>query len=155
MSAAAARRAARFGLSVSPPMALPEIEAVYVEELERHGKTGFVYRPEKGSTITLLSEDPDAAWRRYGPFLLNETAEYCSWRRAGVPRPNEVPADSIDGLRALGNVEILTPQRLIGEIRAGRKEVVINPLMGGLPLDEGWSVLRLLGERVLPAITDS
>ncbi len=154
MSAAAARRAARFGLPFSPPMAMPEVEAVYAEELERHGKTGFVYRPENGSTITLLSEDPDAAWQRYGPFLLNETSEYCSWRRPGVPRPNEVPADSIDQLRRLGNVEILTPQQLIGEVRAGRKEVVINPLMGGLPVEDGWSILRLLGEQVLPAITD-
>ena len=152
MSAPAARRAARFGLPFSPPMAMPEIEAIYAEELKRHGKTGFVYRPENGSTITLLSEDPEAAWRRYGPFILNETTEYCSWQRAGVPRPNEIPADSVDQLRSLGNVEILTPQQLVGEIGDGRQEVVINPLMGGLPVQDGWSILRLLGEQVLPEI---
>jgi alkanesulfonate monooxygenase SsuD/methylene tetrahydromethanopterin reductase-like flavin-dependent oxidoreductase (luciferase family) len=152
MSAAAARRAARFGLPFSPPMEMPEIEAVYAEELQRCGNTGFVYRPENGSRITLLSEDPEAAWQSYGPFILNETTEYCSWRRAGVPRPNEIPADSVDQLRGLGNVEILTPQKLIDQIAGGRREVVLNPLMGGLPLQDGWSSLRLLAEKVLPEV---
>ena len=50
-------------------------------------------------------------------------------------------------------MEILTPNELIGQIRSGRKEVVMNPLMGGLPLGEGWASLRLLGEDVLPQVT--
>lgn len=154
MSARAARRAARFGLPFSPPMALPDIEALYLAELERHGNTGFVYRPENGSTTTLLSEDPEAAWQRYGPFILHETAEYCSWRRPGVSRPNETPVDSVEALRDQGNVEILTPQQLVDQIAGGRREVVVNPLMGGLPLRDGWSTLRLLAQGVLPQISE-
>jgi hypothetical protein len=50
-------------------------------------------------------------------------------------------------------VEILTPEQLVDEIRRGRKEVVINPLVGGLPLDAGWASLHLLAEQVLPAVT--
>ena len=61
MTAAAARRAARFGLPFSPPMAKPEVEAVYERELHKHGKAGFVYHPENGSTVTLLHADPDEA----------------------------------------------------------------------------------------------
>ncbi len=37
MTAAAARRAARFGLPFSPPMAMPDVEAMYEQELRRHG----------------------------------------------------------------------------------------------------------------------
>ncbi|MEQ6325142.1 LLM class flavin-dependent oxidoreductase [Mycobacterium canetti] len=154
MTPVAARRAARFGLPFSPPMAMPEIEAVYHQELARHGKTGFVYHPENGSTVTLLHADPDQAWSSYGEFIMNEAAEYSAWQRAGVPRPNEIAAASIADLRRLNKVEILTPEQLIDQIRRGRCEVVMNPLVGGLPIDDGWASLHLLADEVLPHIAD-
>lgn len=152
MSAAAARRAARFGLPFAPPMAMPEVEAVYAEELERHGHTGFVYRPENGSTVTLLSRDPDIAWSKYGGFIMNEVIEYGQWKRAGVIRPHDTGGHSVDDVRSRNIVEILTPEELIAQIGGGRREVVMNPLMGGLPAEEGWASLRLLTENVLPAV---
>lgn len=30
--------------------------------------------------------------------------------------------------------------------------MTLHPLIGGLPIDEGWESLRLLVERVLPAL---
>ncbi|QUR65840.1 LLM class flavin-dependent oxidoreductase [Mycobacterium spongiae] len=157
MTAAAARRAARFGLPFSPPMAMPELAALYHQELRKHGKpgsqTGFVYHPENGSTVTFLHNDPDEAWARYGTFIMNEAAEYSAWKRSGVPRPNETAASSIEELRHLNNVEILTPEQLVDQTRCGRKEVVINPLIGGLPIDEGWASLQLLADEVLPRIS--
>ncbi len=150
MIPAAARRAARFGLPFSPPMALPEVEAVYHQELRKLGKTGFVYHPENGSTVTLLHTDPDEAWTRYGAFIMNEATEYSAWKRAGVPRPNEIAAASIADLRRLNTVEILTPDQLTDQIRCGRREVVMNPLVGGLPIDQGWASLQLLTDEVLP-----
>lgn len=146
MTAAAARRAARFGLPFAPPMHIPDVEAVYTAELARHGTAGFVYRPANGSTVTLLSADPDQAWRRYGEYILHEAVEYAGWKRAGVPRPHETPVSSVDELRALNTVEILTPDQLVSQINSGRSEIVMNPLIGGLPLEEGWASLRLLGD---------
>ncbi|CQD07824.1 F420-dependent methylene-tetrahydromethanopterin reductase [Mycobacterium europaeum] len=81
---------------------------------------------------------------------MNEAAEYSGWKRAGVPRPNEAAATSIEDLRRLNHVEILTPGQLVDQIRAGRKEVVMNPLIGGLPIDAGWASLQLLTDEVLP-----
>lgn len=152
MTAAAARRAARFGLPFSPPMAMPELVAVYEEELRKQGKTGFAYHPENGSTVTLLHPDPDEAWSRYGDFIMNEAAEYSGWKRAGVPRPNETPAESIPVLRRLNSVEILTPDQLISQIRSGRTGIVMNPLMGGLAIDDGWASLHRLVDEVLPHV---
>ncbi|WP_158018858.1 LLM class flavin-dependent oxidoreductase [Mycobacterium basiliense] len=152
MTVAAARRAARFGLPFSPPMPMPELAARYERELRERGKTGFVYHPENGSTVTLLHPDPDEAWSRYGRFIMNETAEYSSWKRAGVPRPNEAAAATMTELRGLNNVEIVTPEQLVGQIRGGRREIVMNPLIGGLPIDEGWASLHLLADKVLPRV---
>lgn len=152
MTAAAARRAARFGLPFSPPMAMPELVALYERDLHERGRTGFAYYPENGSTVTLLHPDPDQAWSHYGSFIMNEAAEYSAWKRQGVPRPNETPAGSIAELRRLNSVEILTPDQLIAQIRRGRREVVINPLVGGLPIDEGWASLHRLVDEVLPQV---
>ncbi|BBX21932.1 hypothetical protein MTER_13430 [Mycolicibacter terrae] len=152
MSAAAARRAARFGLPFSPPMPMPEIEAVYRAELERNGRQGFVFSPENGNTVTHLSTDPEAAWARCGDYFLCEAVEYSSWSVPGVPRPNESPAATIDELRASATVEVLTPDELVAQCRAGRTGVTLHPLIGGLPLDEGWQSLRLLVDKVLPAL---
>ncbi|MEB3049762.1 LLM class flavin-dependent oxidoreductase [Mycolicibacter sp. MYC123] len=152
MSAAAARRAARFGLPFSPPMPMPDIEAVYRDELVRHGKQGFVFSPENGSTVTHLTTDPERAWAHCGQHFLHEATEYSSWAVADVPRPNESPATTVGELRAAGNVEVLTPQELVAQCRAGRTGVTLHPLIGGLPLDEGWESLRLLVDQVLPAL---
>ncbi len=152
MSAAAARRAARFALPFAPPMAMPDVEAVYAEELEKHGHHGFIYRPENGSTVTLLSPDPDTAWGAYGDFIMNEALEYSRWKRAGVTRPHDVAAHSLEDVRSRNIVEILTPEQLVAQIAGGRTEVVMNPLIGGLPLEEGWASLRLLTDEVLPAV---
>ena len=153
MSVNAAKRAARLGLPFSPPMAMPEIEAIYSEESKKHGHRGFAYHPENGSTVTLLSADPDAAWDDCGEFIMNEADEYTAWKREGVPRPNEAAATSVAHLRELGKVEILTPTQLVEQISRGRREVVVNPLVGGLPLELGWQSLRLLAEDVLPRVT--
>ncbi len=153
MSPAAARRAARFGLPFAPPMAMPEVEAIYAEELEKHGRRGFVYRPENGSTVTLLSSDPDTAWKTYGPFIMNEAVEYSRWKRPGVTRPHDMAAHSIEEVRSRNIVEILAPEQLLDQIANGRREVVMNPLVGGLPLEEGWASLHLLTEKVLPAVS--
>lgn len=64
MSKQAARRAARFGLPFAPPSPMPELEAVYYEELKAHGKQGFVYTPrEDVSCLTTSSrrENPSFA----------------------------------------------------------------------------------------------
>ncbi|UVO12727.1 LLM class flavin-dependent oxidoreductase [Mycobacterium sp. SVM_VP21] len=152
MSAAAARRAARFGLPFSPPMPMPEIEEVYRDELARNGKQGFVFSPPNGNTVTHLTTDPEAAWARCGDYFMHEAAEYSSWAVADVPRPNESPVATVDELRRANKVEVLTPEELVAQCRAGRTGVTLHPLIGGLPLDEGWQSLQLLVERVLPAL---
>lgn len=152
MSAAAAKRAASFGLPFSPPMPMPELEAVYRDELTRHHRQGFVFSPENGSTVAHLTTDPERAWARCGEYFLHEATEYGAWAVPGTPRPNERPTGTVAELRAAGTVEVLTPDELIAQCRAGRTGVTLHPLVGGLPLEEGWQSLRLLVEKVLPAL---
>ncbi|AHH19129.1 luciferase-like monooxygenase [Nocardia nova SH22a] len=154
MSPAAARRAARFGVPFYPPMPMPELEQLYHDELRANGTSGFVFSPGRGNTMTLVHPDPDAAWEQYFPYLINETAEYSTWRTEEVARPHEDEAESMQQLRDSGKFEILTPQECENRIRTGAMtEIVVNPLVGGLPIEEGWKTLRLLAEQVLPRCT--
>ncbi|MFE3696747.1 LLM class flavin-dependent oxidoreductase [Nocardia tengchongensis] len=153
MSPATARRAARFGLGLALPLPAPAVEELYQQELIRCGTTGFVHKPEPDSRHTLLHEDPDRAWHEYAPHILTEIREYASWGREGISRPHVAVPDSVESLRAHGYLEILTPAQLLDQIAAGRTEILMNPLIGGLPIEAGWTSLRLLGDHVLSLTT--
>ncbi|MEH6605343.1 MAG: LLM class flavin-dependent oxidoreductase, partial [Pseudomonadales bacterium] len=96
MSAAAARRAARFNLPFYPPMPRPDLEAIYYEELAKTGGEGFVYTPDAGNCMTFVDDDPDSAWQELCPYLLNEMQEYASWKQDGIKRPSEDDVTSVE-----------------------------------------------------------
>lgn len=154
MSKPAARRAARRGLPFGPPIADPELEALYYAELARYGhSSGFVYTPPADFSVMFLHEEPDAAWEQLGEHFLVEAIEYSSWKEEGLQRPLEFASSSVEALRAERRYEIITPQECI-ERHLTRPEffATVHPLIGGMPLDEGWQSLRLYAEQVLPAV---
>jgi alkanesulfonate monooxygenase SsuD/methylene tetrahydromethanopterin reductase-like flavin-dependent oxidoreductase (luciferase family) len=146
MSKVAARRAARFGLPFFPAQPHPEIEALYLAELERHGKTGHVV-VQREMQLWFIDEDPDEAWATLGPYFLKESQQYSSWRRTGVNRVFANTSDSIDALRATGVYEILTPDQALARIESATEDYmpIVQPLTGGLPLDRAWRCMDLFG----------
>jgi len=151
MSKAAARRAARFGLPFFPPMEMPELEKVYLDELERHGKQGFFSQPGEENSMIFIDEDPERAWRELAPYFLSEATEYAEWKREGVPRPGEQRVMNIEDLRAQKRYEILTPQPCIerGRKRGADFSPCLHPLAGGIPVERAWRGLELYVDRVL------
>ena len=63
-------------------------------------------------------------------------------------------ASSVEELRAEGIYEVVTPAELVDRLKdAGPSATcALHPLVGGMPIDEGWSSLRLYVEEVLPAL---
>jgi len=150
MSRPAARRAARLGLPFSPPVADPELEAYYFEQLEKFGKQGFTYSAPADFSILFIHDDPDRAWAELGQHFLNEVIEYSSWKTGGLKRPLELDSDSVEALRAEQRYEIITPQECIQRHRdRDGFTAAIHPLVGGMPLDKAWDCLRLYSEQVL------
>ncbi len=151
MSKAAARRAARFGLPFFPPMEMHELGAYYEAELKKNGKSGAVFYPAESNSMLFIDEEPEKAWQELAPYFLRETQEYSSWKRDGTPRPGEQDVLSIDDLKAQKRYEILTPEECRERIRAEGEgySACLHPLVGGIPLDRGWSSLRLYAEQVL------
>ncbi|MFJ3928426.1 LLM class flavin-dependent oxidoreductase [Streptomyces sp. NPDC090022] len=155
-SRAAARRAARLGLPFFPSAHLPELQAYYEEQLAEHGTEGFCMMPAARTPLLHIAEDPDRAWALYGEHFLHEAGMYASWQSKDIRSAVRSGARTVEELRAEGVYRILSPQEAVAYAReAGEAgNLVLHPLCGGMPVEEGWRSLRLLCEQVLPRLVD-
>ncbi|KOV78943.1 MULTISPECIES: LLM class flavin-dependent oxidoreductase [Streptomyces] len=148
-SRAAARRAARLGLPFFPSAHLPELETYYKERLTEYGTGGWTMMPAAETPLLHVAEDPDRAWARYGEHFLHEARTYASWQSDEVRSAVRSAATTVAELRAEGVYRILTPEQCVA---LGLDSLVLHPLAGGMPVEEGWRSLRLFAERVVPAL---
>lgn len=153
-SKAAARRAARLGLPLFPSAYLPELEAYYQERLAEYGTEGWCMMPPAKVPLLHIAEDPDRAWAQYGEHLLHEARMYASWQSADIRSAVRSAATGVEELRREGVYRIVTPDECVALAEAGRDQasLVLHPLCGGMPVDEGWRSLHLLAEQVLPRL---
>ncbi|MGW7288019.1 LLM class flavin-dependent oxidoreductase [Streptomyces sp. NPDC054847] len=149
-SRAAARRAARLGLPFFPSAHLPELEAYYEERRAEYGTDGFCMMPAEKTTLLHVSEDPDRAWALYGEHFLHEARTYASWQSPDIRSAVRSAAGTVRDLRDEGVYRIVTPDECVA---LGAESLVLHPLCGGMPVDEGWRSLQLLCEHVLPRLT--
>lgn len=61
----------------------------------------------------------------------------------------EVGRGTVEELREEGVYRIVTPDECVAQ---GLDNLVLHPLSGGMPVDEGWRSLQLFAERVLPRL---
>ncbi|MFF4504035.1 LLM class flavin-dependent oxidoreductase [Streptomyces sp. NPDC001401] len=148
-SKAAARRAARLGLPFFPSAHLPELEAYYKEKLTEYGTEGWTMMPTAETPLLHVAEDPDRAWAEHGEHFLHEARTYASWQSGDIRSAVKSAATSVAELRAEGVYRILTPDECVAQ---GFDNLVLHPLAGGMPVEEGWRSLRLFAERVIPAL---
>ncbi|MFD3874656.1 LLM class flavin-dependent oxidoreductase [Streptomyces sp. NPDC058623] len=155
-SQAAARRAARLGLPFFPSAHLPELEAYYLTKLAEYGTEGFCMMPAAETPLLHIAEDPDRAWAEYGGHFLHEAATYASWQSKDIRSAVRSGARTVEELRAEGVYRILTPEQAVEYARGAGEagNLVLHPLCGGMPLEEGRRSLQLLCERVLPRLKD-
>ncbi|MER6618175.1 LLM class flavin-dependent oxidoreductase [Streptomyces xantholiticus] len=149
-SRAAARRAARLGLPFFPSAHLPALEAYYEERRAEYGTDGFCVMPAEKTPLLHLSDDPDRAWALYGEHFLHEARTYASWQSRDIRSAVRSGAATVEELRSEGVYRIVTPDECVG---LGAESLVLHPLCGGMPLDEGRRSLQLLCEHVLPRLT--
>jgi alkanesulfonate monooxygenase SsuD/methylene tetrahydromethanopterin reductase-like flavin-dependent oxidoreductase (luciferase family) len=146
-----ARRAARIADGYEP--LLPELYDVYLEELERLGKTAPPREESAARNVLFfhIAEDPDAAWEAIAPHAMHEVNDYGRWAvtTAGSPYSS---FDDADALRVSGMYEVVTPEEAVRLIRE-RGGAMFKPLMGGLAPDIAWESLRLFESQVLPKLS--
>ncbi|MEU3304326.1 LLM class flavin-dependent oxidoreductase [Streptomyces sp. NPDC006678] len=148
-SKAAARRAARLGLPFFPSAHLPELEAYYHQQREELGTEGFCMMPAAQVPLLHIAEDPDETWARYGEHFLHEARTYASWQSTEIRSAVKSSATTVAELRAEGVYRVVTPDECV---ELGADSLVLHPLCGGMPVDEGWRSVHLLCEQVLPRL---
>jgi alkanesulfonate monooxygenase SsuD/methylene tetrahydromethanopterin reductase-like flavin-dependent oxidoreductase (luciferase family) len=150
----AAKRAARFGLGFFPPVGDERLADLYRDECQRLGRTpGLVLMPNpKQPGTVVVSEDPDAAWHRHGPYLLHDAVTYHSWQTSDIRSSVNSGATSIDDLRAEGVYRILTPDECVTLARelGPFGALTLHPLCGATPPELAWESLELFADKVLP-----
>ena len=153
-SKAAARRAARFGLSFFPEGDDPALEPAYLAECERAGTTpGLVMAGAGGAPTSLhVAADVDTAWEEIGPYLLHDAVTYAAWLGTDTIAASYSGATTVDELRAEnGAYRIVDPDGAVAMARNGTP-LLLQPLCGGLPPALAWRSLGLLETEVLPAL---
>ncbi|MFG2951276.1 LLM class flavin-dependent oxidoreductase [Streptomyces adustus] len=150
-SRAAARRAARLGLPFFPSAHLPELEAYYKDRLAEYGTEGWTMMPAAETPLLHIAEDPDRTWAVHGSHFLHEARTYASWQSGDIRSAVRSSATTVEELRAEGVYRVLTPQECVAQ---GLDNLVLHPLAGGMPVEEGRRSLRLFCEEVLPRLGD-
>ncbi|MEG3629045.1 LLM class flavin-dependent oxidoreductase [Streptomyces poriticola] len=148
-SQAAARRAARFGLPFFPSAHLPGLRTYYEERLAEYGTEGWVMMPEPETPLLHVAEDPDRVWAEHGGHLLHEARTYAGWQSGGNRSAVGSAATTVDELRAEGVYRVVTAEECVA---LGLDSLVLHPLAGGMPVEEGWRSLRLFCDGVLPRL---
>ena len=152
-SKAAARRAARLGLNFQPNVADKALRDLYNDECRSHGREpGFVLLPPPGPATVFCAEDPERFWAEYGDYLLADAMAYRAW--SGT-KNSLITDDSstVAELRAGGRFAVLDPTEMIRQCRDRELRAVSgHPLCGGLPEEPSWESLRLISEKVIPAL---
>ncbi|HEY8527537.1 MAG TPA: LLM class flavin-dependent oxidoreductase [Acidimicrobiales bacterium] len=142
----AARRAARLGLGFSTAANIPELEAYYYEQCEKQGTQGFCFMPAADFWHVFVHEDPDEAWATLGQYFLHEATTYAQWQTPDVSSAVHSHATTVEELRAEGIYRILTPDECVA--LGPDASFALHPLVGGMPIDEGWRSLTLFVEKV-------
>ncbi|MFD3536117.1 LLM class flavin-dependent oxidoreductase [Streptomyces sp. NPDC058664] len=148
-SRAAARRAARLGLPFFPSAHLPELDAYYRERCAEYGTEGWTMMPAEETPLLHLSEDPDRTWAEHGEHFLHEARTYASWQSKDIRSAVRSTATTVAELRAEGVYRVVTPEECSA---LGLESLVLHPLCGGMPVEEGWRSLRLFCDGVLPRL---
>jgi alkanesulfonate monooxygenase SsuD/methylene tetrahydromethanopterin reductase-like flavin-dependent oxidoreductase (luciferase family) len=152
-SAAAARRAARFGLDFLAQTDGDELSDAYRDECARLGRTpGNITLPSPDTPTTIfVADDLDRAWEELGPYLLHDATTYAAWNPQGNTASLSY-GTTVEELRAEnGAHRVMTVDDAISHVR--RYGLVgLHPLCGGLPPELAWPYLRRVAEDVLPNV---
>jgi len=149
---AAAKRAARFGFGFFPAAGDESLVELYYAECERLGKEpGWVAQPGGPGTL-YVAEDPDKMWAEIGEYLLHDAVTYNSWQTPDIRSHVKADATTVEGLRAEGVYQILTPAECLtlADELGPLGGFTHHPLCGGTPPDKAWESLELFVDKVMP-----
>lgn len=153
-SVAAAKRAARLRMGFLPAVADPELKSAYEAACAEEGWGGGLAILPQDVGYVFVSEDPDRDWARMEPYFWYEAQSYQALQRPGVRSQVSSKATRPEELREEGLYRVMTPDQVVAYADAlgPMANLVLHPLISGMPPEWGWEGLRLFAEKVVPRI---
>src|SRR2546422_911907 len=111
---------------------------------------GFVHLPS-GPGFVHVSDDPERDWARIAPHALYDAQTYAAWQTPGQRSAVHVEARNVEELRRSGVYRVVTPDECVA-LAKETGQVLLHPLMGGLPPALGWEGLERFAAKVLPRL---
>lgn len=147
-SEGAARRAARIADGFIPSD--PGVWKYYRDECIALGQDDPGPGMERAGEVTILAEDPEAAWPVLAPYFLHECNAYAAWDATAAAGDYKA-VDDIDELREQGQYRVLTPDDYRAEMepQGDFALAVLHPMVGGIPPALAWEHLHLYQESFL------
>ncbi len=113
---------------------------------------GFVLLAPPGPANVFVTEDVYAFWERWGHHLLADATAYQEWHGEHASYVLDA-SRTVEEMRAAGVYLVTTPEDLVERCRSGEVQLVTShPGCGGLSTEPSWQHVRLLCERVMPAL---
>ncbi|WP_372777146.1 LLM class flavin-dependent oxidoreductase [Litorivivens sp.] len=145
----AARRAARM-----VDYFYTENRALFEEfnaERERLGKEAIPFM-ELGSGFFVVSDDPDAEWKRMAPHILFECNSYGKWQASSAMQGQYLEMTDAAPLRETGLYPIIKPDEVADYLdRLGdNAQLCLHPLIAGQDPTYGWQQLESFSRVVMP-----
>src|SRR5207248_10543462 len=131
-SAAAARRAGRFGIGFLAQGGGPDLAGIYEQAARAAGHEPVLcfIPPADLATAVFVSDDVDRAWDELGPYLLHDVKAYASWNEGNHDTASLSFASTAEELRAENRSHrILGVDEAIEFVRAG-SPLQLHPLIG-------------------------
>ncbi len=151
---ASAKRAARFGIGFGPMRA--DMVPLYIEECAKLGRPPgkFLVPSHRLPGNITLSRDPERTWAILERHALHVVSEYAKW--AAQEENSNSPfkgLDTVEALKKSGMFAVWTPEELLANVDKVEEHGTFGfqPLVGGLPPEEGWKSLELLAD-IMPQL---
>lgn len=151
-----ALRAARGGYQYFPGH--PGLFDIYAAERAAQGFPPPETLVRSSASFLYISDDPDRDWLRLAPHIAYATNLYAEWAtERGTGDTLYRPADSVDALKAMPNIKVVTPDQCFDWLKTQPANTGINfhALLGGLDPELSWASLRLFENAVLPRLIDA
>ena len=148
-----ALRAAKNGYQYFPGH--PDLFELYKAEREKAGFPPPEPLMKTAASFLYVSDDPDRDWPLLAPHVAYATNTYAEWaKERGEGQTLYRAADSIDALKAMPNIKVLTPDACFDYLKSREPNTAINfhALLGGLDPALSWKGLRLFEKAVLPRL---
>jgi alkanesulfonate monooxygenase SsuD/methylene tetrahydromethanopterin reductase-like flavin-dependent oxidoreductase (luciferase family) len=146
-------RAAKAGYQFFPGH--PDLFELYKTERAAAGFPAPEPLLKPGASFLYVSDDPDRDWPLIGPHVSYATNTYADWaKERGGGETRYKAAVSLDELRGMPNIKVLTPSACFDYIKSlgPESQVTFHALLGGLDPEISWKSLRLFEREVHPRL---